>query len=282
MSAISEKKHDLSLLLEATQELARRAGHVALRHFRSNVTVESKSDGSPVTVADRSTEQTARDWIAQRFPEDGVLGEEFGAHLPAARRQWILDPIDGTKTFIRGVPLWGTLVAVCEAETVLAGAAYFPAVDEMLGAAAGLGCWWNGTRTHVSATAEIEAATVLTTDERFSRTPEHRDGWMRLADSAAVSRSWGDCYGYLLVATGRAEVMVDGVVRPWDTAPLYVAITEAGGMFTDYTGASTAFGGSAIASNTAVGVRVRELLGAGVPSGAAGGSQPLATSFRIG
>jgi len=269
MSAISDRKHDLSLLLEATQEVSRRAGHVALRHFRSNVAVESKNDGSPVTIADRSAEQTARDWIAQRFPEDGVLGEEFGGHLPAARRQWIIDPIDGTKTFIRGVPLWGTLVAVCEGEVVLAGAAYFPAVDEMLGAATGLGCWWNGSRAHVSAIADIEAATVLTTDERFSRTPEHREGWRRLADGAAVSRSWGDCYGYLLVATGRAEVMVDGVVRPWDTAPLYVAITEAGGMFTDFAGAPTAFGGSAIATNTGVGVRARALLGAGAPSVAA-------------
>jgi histidinol phosphatase-like enzyme (inositol monophosphatase family) len=265
MSTTTDRKHDLSLLLEATQELARRAGHVALRHFRSKITVESKNDGSPVTVADRSAEQTAREWIAQRFPDDGVLGEEFGAHLPAARRRWIVDPIDGTKTFVRGVPLWGTLVAVCEGETVLAGAAYFPAVDEMLGAAVGLGCWWNGTRAHVSSTADIEAAAVLTTDERFSRTPERREGWMRLAAAAAVSRSWGDCYGYLLVATGRAEVMVDGVVRPWDTAPLFAAITEAGGVFTDFSGAPTAFGGSAVATNAAVGTRARELLGVGVP-----------------
>src|SRR5439155_25150964 len=139
-------------------------------HFRSAITVESKSDGSPVTIADRSAEEAAREWIARRFPEDGVLGEEFGAHLPAARRRWLIDPVDGTKTFVRGVPLWGTLIAVCEEETVLAGAAFFPAVDEMLSGATGLGCWWNGTRTHVSTTSEIEEATVLTTDERFSRT----------------------------------------------------------------------------------------------------------------
>lgn len=261
----TERRNDLSLLLEATQELARRAGHMALRHFRSNIAVEAKADGSPVTVADRSAEQTAREWIAQRFPDDGVLGEEFGAHLPAARRRWIIDPVDGTKTFVRGVPLWGTLVAVCEGESVLAGSAFFPAVDEIISAAVGLGCWWNGSRAHVSSTASIEAATVLTTDERFPRTPERREGWTRLADAAAVSRSWGDCYGYLLVATGRAEVMVDGVVRPWDTAALLPAITEAGGLFTDYAGTTTAFGGSAIATNGGVGVRARELLGAGAP-----------------
>lgn len=258
-----EKKSDRSLLLEATQELARRTGGVALRHFRSAITVESKTDGSPVTIADRSAEEAAREWITRRFPDDGILGEEFGAHLPAARRRWLIDPVDGTKTFVRGVPLWGTLIAVCEDDVVLAGSAFFPAVDEILSAAPGLGCWWNGTRAHVSNVPSIETATVLTTDERFSRAAERRDGWQRLANAAAISRTWGDCYGYLLVATGRAEVMVDGVVAPWDAAALLPAVSEAGGIFTDWDGRSTAFGGSIVATNTAIGPRARELLGAG-------------------
>jgi histidinol phosphatase-like enzyme (inositol monophosphatase family) len=259
---LTEKRNELSLLLEAAQELARRAGGVALRHFRSKVVIEAKSDGSPVTIADRSAEETAREWISRRFPEDGVLGEEFGAHLPAAKRRWIIDPIDGTKTFVRGVPLWGTLVAVCEGESVLAGAAFFPAVDEMLGAAPGLGCWWNGSRARVSAVSEMDAATVLTTDERFTRAVDRREGWRKLADVAAISRSWGDCYGYLLVATGRAEVMADAVVAPWDAAALLPAITEAGGVCTDWSGEPTAFGGSLIATNAALAARARELLGA--------------------
>lgn len=258
----TERRGDLSLLLEAAQEVARRTGGVALRHFRSKLTVESKSDGSPVTVADRSAEQTAREWIRQRFPDDGILGEEFGADLPAAKRRWLIDPIDGTKTFVRGVPLWGTLIAVCEGDAVLAGAAFFPAVDEILSAAPGLGCWWNGTRAQVSSIAAIEAATVLTTDGRFTRTPERRDGWQRLASAAGISRTWGDCYGYLLVATGRAEVMVDGLAAPWDAAALYPVITEAGGVFTDWRGEPTPFGGSIVATNAAVAARARELLGA--------------------
>lgn len=258
----SERKGDASLLLEAVQELARRAGSVALRHFRSALTVESKGDGSPVTIADKSAEEAARQWIMQRFAQDGILGEEFGAHLPAAKRRWLIDPIDGTKTFVRGVPLWGTLIAVCEGEQPLAGAAFFPAVDEIVGAAQGLGCWWNGTRAHVSTTASIDAATVLTTDERFRRDPAKGEGWRRLAEAAALSRTWGDCYGYLLVATGRAEVMVDAVVAPWDAAPLYPVITEAGGIFTDWRGGATAFGGSIVATNTNVGGQARELLGA--------------------
>src|SRR5665647_1807819 len=118
----------MSSLAEAVEEVARVAGDIALGYYKSSLVVESKADGSPVTIADRSAEQAARDWIERRFPGDGILGEEFGVTRPNARRRWVLDPIDGTKTFIRGVPLWGTLVGVTEGDEVLAGAAYFPAV----------------------------------------------------------------------------------------------------------------------------------------------------------
>jgi histidinol phosphatase-like enzyme (inositol monophosphatase family) len=250
-----------AVLLEAAIELARRTGRVALQHFRANLTVDFKSDGSPVTIADRSAEESARAWIASRFPADGVLGEEFGVDQPEAPRRWIIDPIDGTKTFVRGVPLWGTLVACCEGESVLAGAAYFPALDEMLAAAPGLGCWWNGVRCHVSSVRALNEATVLTTDERFGGNSAQRAGWHRLAEAAAVSRTWGDCYGYLLVATGRAEVMVDGRMSPWDSAAVQPAIVEAGGSFTDWTGRTTAFGASAIATNGILAETARSILG---------------------
>jgi histidinol phosphatase-like enzyme (inositol monophosphatase family) len=256
-----------AMLLEAAIELARRTGRVALKHFRAALTVDVKSDGSPVTIADRSAEESARAWIASRFPTDGILGEEFGVDRPEAPRRWILDPIDGTKTFVRGVPLWGTLIAVCEGQSVLAGAAYFPALDEMLAAAPGLGCWWNGVRCHVSSTRAVNEATVLTTDERFAGDPDQRSAWRRLADAAAVSRTWGDCYGYMLVATGRADVMVDGRMSPWDSAAVFPAIVEAGGSFTDWTGRTTAFGTSVIATNAKLAEPARSLLG--VPSGSA-------------
>lgn len=260
----ADRKGEASLLLDAAQELARRTGAVALRHFRSALTVEAKLDGSPVTIADRSAEEAARHWIMQRFPADGILGEEYGAHQPAAKRRWLLDPIDGTKTFVRGVPLWGTLVAVCEGEKVLAGAAFYPAVDEIVAAGEGLGCWWNGTRAQVSSVTSIGAATVLTTDERFGRDGERLAGWQRLGTAAALSRSWGDCYGYLLVATGRAEVMVDGTAAAWDAAPFLPIITEAGGVFTDWQGLATAFGGSMVATNAYVAAEARALLGVGL------------------
>jgi len=247
-------------LLEAVESLARLTGGVALRHYRSALSVERKADGSPVTAADRAAEQAAREWVRQTFPRDGVLGEEFGEERAGARRRWIIDPIDGTKSFVRGVPLWGSLVALCEGDSVLAGAAFFPAVDELVVAATGGGCWWNGAACSVSRVAELSAATALTTDERFSEKPAWRGGWDRLTAHVDVSRSWGDCFGYLLVATGRAEIMCDPVLSPWDAAALQPIITEAGGVFTDWSGNATAFGGSAVATNRALALEARALL----------------------
>jgi histidinol phosphatase-like enzyme (inositol monophosphatase family) len=255
---------EVSLVLDdriaPAAELARLVGTVALRHYRTRLTVETKADGSPVTVADRAAEEAARAWVRSRFPDDGILGEELGEERPGAARRWVIDPIDGTKAFVRGTPLWGSLVALCEGERVLAGAAYFPAVDELLAAAPGAGCWWNGRRCQVSSVAALEESTVLTTDERFRERPERQAGWRALSSVAAVSRTWGDCFGYLLVATGRADVMCDPVLSIWDAAALQPIILEAGGVFTDWSGRSTAFGGSAVATNRALDGAVRAIL----------------------
>jgi len=262
-------------LLQAVTTLARLTGDAAMRHFRTGLTVESKGDGSPVTIADREAEQVARKWLAEHFPDDGVLGEEYGESGASAGRRWIIDPIDGTKSFVRGVPLWGTLVALCESENVLAGGAYFPAVGEMIVAAPGRGCWWNDSRCSVSDVASMADATVLTTDARFSDQQTRRDGWRELAERSRVARTWGDAYGYLLVATGRAEVMVDPVMNPWDAAPFVPIIEEAGGMFTDWSGNRTAFGGSGVATNLALATEARAVLGAGAP-GIATSAVPIA------
>ena len=258
-------------LMHAAAEVARVAGDIALRYFRGTLAarstaalrLESKGDGSPVTVADREAEQAARAWIERRFPRDGILGEEFGLERGDARRRWILDPIDGTKSFIRGAPLWGTLVAIAEGETVLAGAAYFPPVDELVCAAPGEGAWWNDAPCRVSSVSALSEATVLTTDQRFPDRPERRAAFQALAARAAVARTWGDCYGYLLVATGRAEAMVDDIVSPWDAAALEPIVTEAGGVFTSWRGGATAFGGDAVATNAALAEEVRIALGVG-------------------
>jgi histidinol phosphatase-like enzyme (inositol monophosphatase family) len=241
-------------------DLARLTGDVALTHYRSGLAVEFKADGSPVTAADRAAEQAARDWVDRLFPRDGVVGEEFGELRAGAKRRWIIDPIDGTKSFVRGVPLWGSLVALCEGETVLAGAAYFPAIGELIAAAPGAGCWWNGVRCSVSSVSSLAAATVLTTDDTFRERPELRAGWQRVTAASTLSRSWGDCFGYLLLATGRAEGMFDPVMSPWDAAALQPIVQEAGGVFTDWSGRETAFGGSVVATNRALAAPMRSLL----------------------
>ena len=252
-------------LLEAVCEAARVAGSHALARYGKDVTVRTKTDGSAVSDADVGAEEAVRAWIGERFPDDGIVGEELGTTGADRKRRWIVDPIDGTTSYLRRVPLWGTLVAVAEADTVLAGAIYCPAVDEMVGAAAGEGCWWNGARARVSDVAELSDATVLTSAATHADDEERGGRWRALAAKARVARTWGDCYGYLLVATGRAEVMADPVLKPWDSAALAPVIAEAGGVFTDWSGRATGLGGSAIASNARLARACRALLEAGEP-----------------
>jgi len=257
-------RHDT--LLHAVEEVARLTGKTALSHYRKRLAVETKRDGSPVTIADRSAEETARKWIAARFPTDAILGEEFGADGDQKGRRWLIDPIDGTKTFVRGVPLWGTLIAVMEGDVVLAGAVYCPAVDEIAVAAIGEGCWANGSRAHVSQQHDLARSTVLTTDVRFVQRPERLARWTSLANDVAVARTWGDCYGYLLVVTGRAELMTDNLMSPWDAAALVPVVLEAGGEFSDWDGRVTPFGNGSMATNGVLAGTLRARLGVPWPT----------------
>jgi histidinol phosphatase-like enzyme (inositol monophosphatase family) len=257
----------MSTLLDAVADVARVAGDTALRYFRAGIAVETKGDGTPVTVADRAAEHAAREWLRTRFPNDGILGEELGEERPGARRRWLLDPVDGTKTFVRGVPLWGSLVAVHDGETVLAGSIYCPAVGELVVAAPGEGCWWNGSRCAVSTVGTLADATILTTDERLTGHPQRATSWRDLAARVAMSRTWGDCYGYLLVATGRAELMTDATLSPWDAAALLPVISEAGGIYTDWYGHITAFErAGVVATNAVLADEIRLVLGVGETS----------------
>ena len=250
-------------LLEAVEDVARLAGHVALELFSPDIAVEMKGDGSPVTHADRSAEIAAREWITSNFPDHGILGEEMGVTNPNAELRWILDPIDGTASFIRGVPLWGTLVAVARGEEVIAGAIFCPALEELVCGADGCGAWWNGARARVSGKGKLGDSCILTTDDRFAQHPERGAAFRDLAAKSKLARGWSDCYGYLLVATGRAEAMVDPIMSPWDAAALYPVITEAGGVITDWTGKRTAFGDGAVATNSGVAQEVRRILRVG-------------------
>jgi histidinol-phosphatase len=248
-------------LLHAVADLARLTGATALGMYEPSIAVERKKDGSPVTIADRTAERVAREWLEIRFPDHGILGEELGSTRPDAELRWFIDPIDGTQSFIRGVPLWGTLVAVARGAEVLAGAIYCPAVRELVCAALGEGCWWNDARASVSKVDSLADAAVLTTDHRFANNPDRGEAWRELASRSHMARGWSDCYGYLCVATGRAEAMVDPEMTPWDAAALIPVISEAGGVITDWKGKVTAFGDGIVASNAALAPQVQDILG---------------------
>jgi histidinol phosphatase-like enzyme (inositol monophosphatase family) len=234
-------KTELNQLLEFAVDLARGAGEITLQYFRQKPETSTKSDGSYVTIADREAESYLRKRIAERFPDDGILGEEEGELQGTSGRRWILDPIDGTFAFVHGVPLYGVLIAVEIEGEMKVGVVNIPALGEIVSAAKGVGCFLNGELARVSNTAELQDALLLCTS--FSGRASE------LQQKAKVSRTWGDCYGYVLVATGRADVMLDPVMNLWDCAPLLPIMEEAGGTFTDWRGVRTVDGGNAVATN---------------------------------
>ncbi|CAN5726817.1 inositol monophosphatase family protein [soil metagenome] len=251
---------ELRSRLDFAVEIAWRSGRAALAHYQTGIAAETKPDASPVTAADRAAERCARDLIARRFPDDDILGEEEGETGSGAALRWILDPIDGTRTFVRGVPLFGVLVALESEGRAILGVMDFPALGESVYAASGLGCWWNGRRAAVSSVSRLEDALVVTTDTRALERSTRAGGWASLSARAGMCRTWGDCYGYALVATGRAEAMLDPELSVWDAAALGPIIEEAGGVFTDWEGRAGHLVGSAIATNAALARDVRRLL----------------------
>jgi histidinol-phosphatase len=242
----------LASLLEDAQRWAREAGDITLQHFGGRVPFDAKGDGSPVTVADRRAEAHLRQRIGERFPDHTILGEEFGVSHGPGSVTWILDPIDGTRSFMRGVPLYGVLIGVEIEAAPMLGVAYFPALNEMVAAARGQGCYWQGARCRVSSMDTLGPATLLTTDPVSTAASERCRGFGALSKKVDVVRSWGDAYGHALVATGRAEIMVDPILSPWDAAPLYSLLTEAGGQFTDLQGRPDIHGGSGLSTNGAL------------------------------
>lgn len=243
------QRQEILDILEAAREFAFAAGEVTLRYFGGLVDAESKGDGTPVTLADREAEQLIRERVAARFPDHGVLGEEFPPVNEDARVRWILDPIDGTRSFMRGVPLYGVLIGVEIEGTPVVGVAHFPALGEMVSAGLGVGCYWNGEPCTVSGVARLEDALVTTTDVERILTLPQGPGWRELQRGCGFSRTWGDCYGHVLVATGRAEVHVDPLLSSWDAGPLLTILEEAGGRFTSLQGEATIHGGSGVSTN---------------------------------
>lgn len=238
-------------LLDFAIDAASQAGRVTLASFQTGVAVERKADASPVTVADRAAERLLRQLIERRFPDHAIFGEEFGEADRDSTHRWIIDPIDGTQSFIRGVPLYGVLVGLEIAGDMVVGVANFPALSEMVAAATGHGCTWNGRPAHVSTTDQLaDAAVSFTSSSNLSRL--RPSVWERLQRETRIQRGWGDCYGHCLVATGRTDIMLDPVLSPWDCAALLPILREAGGTFTDWAGNATIDGGNGISTNSAL------------------------------
>jgi histidinol phosphatase-like enzyme (inositol monophosphatase family) len=235
-----------SELLDLAVDIARRAGDLTLRFFRMRgLAVTRKEDGTPVTEADRAAERFIREELARRRPDDAVVGEEEGAQAGTSGVRWYVDPVDGTKAFTHGVPLYSVLLAAFDEHGPAVGVIHLPALSETVYAARGRGCFLNGAAARVSEQASLDGAYLTTSG--FEHWPEAA---LRAVKASGLAlRTWGDAYGYALVATGRAEVMVDPAAAVWDLAPMLVILPEAGGRFTDLSGAVRADGGSGVASN---------------------------------
>ncbi|THE19485.1 histidinol-phosphatase [Kocuria rosea] len=228
-------------ILEAGAELARSWFDDA--HFR----VERKEDGTPVTEADRSVEQHLRERLAELFPEDGLLGEEFAEVEGSSGGRWIMDPIDGTKSFIHGVPLYSTLLAYESAQGIEFGAIALPSLGRLVYAQTGRGCFdGQGRQLTTSGRREVKDAYVLST---------WLEDWPvefidRIQNQEGIIRTWGDGFGYALMAAGQADAMLDFTVSPFDVAPMPVIMREAGGVFTDFAGVESIYSGVGLAAAT--------------------------------
>lgn len=234
-------------------DIAREAGEITLQHFHTDLGFERKSDNSPVTLADREAEQHLRQRILAEFPQDGIVGEEFGMKAGDSGVRWILDPIDGTKSFINRVPLYGTLIGIEEQGQCLAGVIWIPGTGELVYARRGEGAWYSrGTDparpTQVSQRDLSEGLFVTSQVDSFDKR-QALSAFHQVEAKCYVTRTWGDCYGYLLVATGRAEVMIDPYMNLWDAAAVQPILEEAGGRFSDWQGNPAVDSGDGIGTN---------------------------------
>lgn len=235
--------------LQLALELAEKAGRLTLDYFgRRSLQVFSKRDDTPVTEADRKAEELIRQGISAKFPEDGLYGEEFDERLSGNGRRWIIDPIDGTRSFIHGVPLYGVMIALEVEGSMQLGVINFPALGDLYQAERGSGAFMNGSPVQVSAIAEPSSATVVFTEKEYLLDPPSNHPVDRLRIDAGLVRGWGDCYGHMLVASGRAEVAVDKIMSPWDCAAVIPIVEEAGGCCFDYRGRQSVIDGEGLVS----------------------------------
>jgi histidinol-phosphatase len=234
--------------LEAAVEAARAAGRIALAYYRTGFEVTLKPDASPVTQADREAEEAIVGLLARAFPDHGFLGEELGARGPSDVR-WIVDPIDGTRNFVRRIPIWATLIALEEHGEITVGVMHNPVTGDLYTARRGAGAFVNGERLRVSDVADLGRGFFVHAGLGLVRKTPYWDGLLRLVDATDRQRGFGDYLGYALLAEGKAEIYAEVDIKPWDVAACKIVVEEAGGRFTDLDGRSSIYSGTALATN---------------------------------
>jgi histidinol phosphatase-like enzyme (inositol monophosphatase family) len=230
--------------MTAAAEIAREAGNLAVKIREGNIGVESKADESPVTIADKACEKLIVEGLRRAFPEDGLLGEEGAARESANGRRWIIDPIDGTRDFIRGTRAWTVLIGLEENHRIVAGCEYFPATGEMFTAGSGDGAFWDGRPIHASNITKKSQALLCCNGIGFMHRYPFAPDFLRWVAEFWTVRSTGGCLDAMLVATGRADVWIEAQAKPWDLAPLKIIAQEAGCVTFDFTGKDTIYGGN--------------------------------------
>ena len=239
----------MDAILSAAVEAAQAAGEIAQHYFRTNLSVETKADRTPVTRADRECEACISEMLSRRFPDHGFLGEELGERPGKNDVRWIIDPIDGTKNFIRGIPFFAVLIALEEAGEITAGVMYAPALGELLYARKGQGTFANDRRVQVSDIGQLDRAMLIHGGLNDLKARPCWPAFLALVDGTARQRGFGDALGHSLVICGQAEVTLEPEIKPWDVAPTKILVTEAGGRYSDFVGSPSIYTGTAVISN---------------------------------
>lgn len=250
----------LETFFPGMSEVLRGAGDIVRRYFAGEVNVSYKKDGSPVTQADLEVESFLRDSLSKLYPESSVLGEEYGETRKSGSLRWIIDPIDGTRSFVMGTPLFGTLLALEREGVPVVGAIYLPILDQLMIGSAETGTFVNGQKCHVSKIKELSQARLVLTDPTNLLNGQGSEAMAKLARSAGLVRGFGDCYGYFLVARGLADIMIDQQVQYYDVAPMLPILAGAGGSFSALNGSVDWNAGNAMGSNGLLHEQVRKIL----------------------
>ncbi|NWG75800.1 MAG: histidinol-phosphatase [Rubrivivax sp.] len=252
---------DLDQAIQFAKILVHVSSRPIMRHYRREFVIEKKADDSPVTIADRQAEEEMRRLIMKQYPKDGIIGEELGAYQPEADYQWVLDPIDGTKSFISGVPLFGTLIALTYRRKPILGVMHLPILKELL-----IGTpqqtVLNNKKVKMRECSRLSEAILLVTDHLHISQYQNGKNFDKLIKMVNFYRTWGDCFGYYLLASGFADIMLDAITAPWDSLAIIPIIQGAGGRITDYQGNEPVGGTSLIAAHPSWHQQVIEILNA--------------------